>query len=77
MGVVINQGQVKRLLNQFNMTSEGNLYEGIGRDGMFRKCTFHYHKDGEDLRKGTANAIAHQLGFKNSTEMKKYIDKNL
>jgi len=80
MGVVVTHGQVKQLLKYFNMTPArkgGKLYDGLGKDGKPRKCTFHYHKDREELRKGTADAIARQLGFNNAMEMKEYIDNNL
>jgi hypothetical protein len=80
MGVTITQGQIKKLLKHFNLRPArkgSNVYDGIGKDGILRRCTFHYHKNREELRKGTAESIARQLGFKNAVEMQEYIKKNL
>lgn len=52
----------------------GFIYEGVDKKGIYRRCKFDYHKDREQLRKGTANAIAKQLKFENSKEMRNFID---
>ncbi|MDP3487105.1 MAG: hypothetical protein Q8S19_04130 [Bacillota bacterium] len=49
-------------------------YLGIGRDGLLRRCYFHYHSDSTPVATGTANAIASQLGFINVEAMKEYLE---
>ncbi len=80
MPIRFKQGIIKRLLNYLNMKplSKGsNLYEGLGKDGVYRICKFDYHKDNDPVATGTANAIAKSLKFQNVEEMKQFIDKNL
>jgi hypothetical protein len=73
-------GQIKRLLEHFNMKPlrKGSfVYGGIGKDGVWRTCKFDYHKDNDILKPGTANSIAHSLKFKDVSEMKEFIDERL
>jgi hypothetical protein len=53
------------------------IFEGFGKDGVYRTCKFDYHKDNDPVATGTANAIAKSLKFKNVEDMKTFIDKNL
>lgn len=72
------QGEVKRLLAHFNMVplkKGSRIYGGFGKDGIWRTCSFHYHKDSDFIPEGTANSIAKALNFKDSLEMKEYIKK--
>lgn len=59
------------------LRKKGKMYGGFDNNGEYRQCKFDYHKDNEMLKPGTANAIAHSLGFQNVEEMKKYIDENI
>lgn len=80
MAIVFSMGQIAKLLKHFKMEPTGRkkvLYSGYGKDGIYRTCKFDYHKDRDDVAKGTADQIAESLGFKNCAEMKKYIDENL
>ncbi len=80
MGIRFSQRNIARLLRHFGMKPQkkgSNLYLGIGPDGQWRTCTFDYHKGREEVLKGTAEAIAKSLLFKNVAEMKKYIERNL
>ncbi len=52
----------------------GNIYGGVGPDGVFRTCKFDYHKDREPVATGTAKAIAASLRFHDVAEMRAYLD---
>lgn len=80
MPVRFMQGDIKRLLRHFNMrpAQKGSyIYEGIGKDGNWRRCKFDYHKDRDQIATGTAKSIATSLLFKDCQEMKEYIDDKL
>lgn len=80
MPIRFSMGQIRRLLNHFNMKPlrKGSfIYGGIGTDGVWRTCKFDYHKDNDILKPGTANSIAHSLKFKDVAEMKEFIDNYL
>ncbi len=80
MGIRFSQRDIARLLRHFRMEPQkkgSNLYAGIGLDGQWRTCKFDYHKGREEVLKGTANAIAKSLLFRNVEEMKRYMEKNL
>lgn len=73
MGIRFSQRDIARLLKHFRMEPQkkgSNLYTGIGLDGKWRTCKFDYHKKREEVLKGTADAIAKSLLFKNMKEMK-------
>lgn len=77
MPVRFDQGDIARLLRYLNMTPArkgSRTYLGIGRDGQLRRCYFHYHSDSTAVATGTADAIAAQLGFRDVSEMKAYLD---
>lgn len=77
MPIRFSQGDIARLLRHFNMqpAKKGSkTYLGIGRDGLLRRCYFHYHSDSTPVATGTAHAIASQLGFTNVEAMKTYLD---
>jgi len=80
MPIRFSQGDIARLLRHFNLQPAGKgsgTFLGVGRDGVLRRCYFHYHADAVMMATGTADAIASQLGFKNAAEMKEYMDKHL
>ena len=80
MGIRFSQRDIHRLLKHFRMIPQkkgSNLYVGIGPDGQCRTCKFDYHKGRDEVLKGTADAIAKSLLFKNVEEMKRYIERNL
>lgn len=80
MPIRFNQGDIARLLRHLNMQPArkgSKTYLGIGRDGVLRRCYFHYHSDGTPVATGTASAIASQLGFGGVEAMKDYMEKNL
>ena len=80
MGIRISQRDIARLLKHFNMMPHkkgSNLYVGIGPDGQWRTCKFDYHKGRDEVLKGTADAIAKSLLFKNAEDMKRYMERNL
>ncbi len=80
MGIRFSQRDIERLLRHFRMMPQkkgSNLYVGIGPDGHWRTCKFDYHKGRDEIFKGTADAIAKSLLFKNVEEMKRYIESNL
>ncbi|MGE5527755.1 MAG: hypothetical protein ACM3X6_01250 [Patescibacteria group bacterium] len=77
MPIRFTQGEIARLLRQFNMrpAARGSrTYYGVGRDGILRRCYFHYHSDATPVAAGTAKAIAAQLGFADLEAMKAAID---
>ena len=80
MGIRFSQKDIAKLLRHFRMKplkKGSNLYVGIGPDGKWRTCKFDYHKGRDPVLKGSAQAIAKSLLFKNVKEMKKYMDHNL
>ncbi len=80
MPIRFSQKDIKRLLRHFRMEplkKGGNLYGGIGPDGLWRTCKFDYHKGRDMVATGTADVIAKSLGFRNVQYMKEYIEKNL
>ncbi len=80
MPIRFSQGDIARLLRYFNMQPArkgSKTHLGIGRDGVLRRCYFHYHSDSTPIATGTAHAIASQLGFDGLETMKDYIDMHL
>lgn len=61
-------------LRMTRLRKGGAIYAGVGPDGVFRKCVFHYHSDQTPVATGTADAIAHALGLGNAQGMKDFID---
>lgn len=52
-------------------------YDGIGKDGVVRRCYLHYHSAGETVPIGTADQISKGLNFSSVSDMREYIDRNL
>ena len=80
MPIRFTQGAIRQLLNYFNMKplKRGSfIYGGIGRDGKWRTSKFDYHRDRDQIATGTGKSIARSLGFKDTSEMKDFIDNNL
>ena len=76
MPVRFTQGDIATLLKRLGMTPlrKGSpVYAGIGPDGSFRRCVFHYHSDQTPVATGTATALARALGFAGVQEMKDYL----
>lgn len=72
------QGDIASLFRKLRMTrlkKGGAIYGGVGPDGVFRKCAFHYHSDQTPVAAGTAGAIAAALGLGNAQGMKDFIDR--
>lgn len=63
-------------MKYFNLEKRknSNIYEGMGRDGVWRSVKFDYHKARDEVRKGTALNIAQNLGFKTLMEMKGFFN---
>lgn len=79
MPIRFSHKDIERLLRHFRMEplkKGGNLYGGIGLDGIWRTCKFDYHKGRDIVATGTAGVIAKSLGFTNVQHMKNYIEKN-
>jgi hypothetical protein len=79
MGIRFSQREIARHLRHFRMMPQkkgSNLYVGIGPDGQWRTCKFDYHKGRDGVLKGTADAIAKSLLFRNVTEMKENMERN-
>ena len=77
MPIRFRQGDIARLLRYLNMLPArkgSKIYLGIWRDGVLRRCYFHYHSDRSPVATGTAHAIASQLGFENVEAMKDFMD---
>lgn len=80
MPIRFTQGDIRQLLNYFNMNplkKSSFIYGGIGKDGKWRTCKFDYHKDCDQIATGTGKSIATSLGFKDTAEMKEFIDRKL
>ena len=80
MPIRFSHKDIERLLRHFRMEplkKGGNLYGGIGHDGIWRTCKFDYHKGRDIVATGTANVIAKSLGFKNVHDLKEYFNMNL
>lgn len=80
MPIRFTHGDIKRLLNYYNMRplKKGSfIYGGIGKDGKWRTCKFDYHKDHNQIATGTGKSIAISLGFKDTSDMKDFIKKYL
>ena len=60
------QSDIKKLLKhfKFQQAKKGSVFWLGTANGGTRTVTFHYHKDRDILRVGTAEAIAKQFGFK-------------
>ena len=69
------QGDILRMLKHFHFqqVKKGSKVWLGSANGEKRTVNFHYHKDRDPMRVGTAEAIAHQFGFKNLTEMRIYL----
>jgi hypothetical protein len=52
-------------------------YLGVGRDGVLRRCYFHYHSDSTQVAVGTADAIAKPLAFGSAAEMREYMERQM
>lgn len=50
------------------------LWQGLGRDGVFRQTMIYSHGAGKPVATGTAKPIAQQLGFKDLREMHDYME---
>lgn len=80
MPVRFDQGQIRGLLVHLQMApvkKGSSIYVGMGKDGIWRTCKFDYHKDGNQVATGTANAIAKALKFGNVDEMKRFCDEKV
>lgn len=80
MPIRFTQGEILRLLIHLNMSPApkgSKTHCGIGKDGIFRQCYFHFLNRSSQLATGTAKKIAKQLGYANHESMKVFMDKYL
>ena len=80
MGLQFIQADFLRLFRHFNMDrkhKDGKIYVGMGNDGVYRTCKLDFHTNSTQVATGTAEKMAKDLGFKNTRELKDYMDKNL
>ncbi len=58
-------GDIARVCHALGMLREGKgqVWKGLGHDGVFRRLSLHSHGAGRAVAPGTARAFARQLGF--------------
>lgn len=75
MGYTFTFSDIEKICRSLGMErrKSSSIWRGIGPDGKFRQTAIHYHGRGDVVAKGTAKAIAQQLGFKDPEEMYEYL----
>ena len=64
-------GDIARVCQALGMRRDGKgqVWKGLGRDGVFHRLALHSHGPGEPIAPGTAKAICKRLGFESLEAM--------